>query len=429
MRQWAGGIVSQGLVDTYPLPPVSPTVEITPADVQRWLGIQLDVDQIASFLRRLEFKVEVKGEIVRAVTPNHRMDINEGIVGKADVIEEIARVYGYERIPETRMADELPPQLGNPALEREERLRDLLTGLGLQEVITYRMTSPEDQARLLPPDNSPRPAWASNFVHIANPIASDRNVLRRSLLASVLDIVERNARLRERIALFEIGPIFLPHVSQTLPDELPRLAVAITGPRALPAWQKADTQLMDFYDLKGLLEALFNALHIPAVRFEPADEPTYHPGKCARILVGEQTLGVIGELHPLVKANYEFGPSPVLAAELDLDLLLSSIVESYPINSVPEFPPVLEDLALVVDESLAAERVADLIRQTGGKTVTNVSLFDVYRGEQIGAGKKSLAYSLTYQAEDRTLTDEDVARICQRIVRRLEQELGASLRK
>jgi phenylalanyl-tRNA synthetase beta chain len=130
-----------------------------------------------------------------------------------------------------------------------------------------------------------------------------------------------------------------------------------------------------------------------------------------------------------VKANYEFNPAPVLAAELDLELLLSSISDRYSIDSVPAFPPVLEDLALVVDESLPAERVADLIRQTGGKTVTNVRLFDVYRSEQIGSGKKSLAYSLTYQVEDRTLTDEDVTRIRQRIIRRLEQELGASLRK
>lgn len=429
MHRWAGGIVSQGLVEAYPLPPASPSIEITPADVRRWLGIDLKVDEIAALLRSLEFKIEVDGETVRAVTPDHRMDINEGIIGKADLIEEIARVYGYERIPETRMSDELPPQLGNPALEREEKVRDLLTGLGLQEIITYRMTSAEDQLRLLPKDLSSLPAWATSFVRIANPIASDRNVLRRSLLANVLDIVERNARLRERIALFEIGPVFIPDQTKALPDELPRLAVVITGPRALPAWQAADTQPMDFYDLKGILNALFESLHIAEVRYEPSDEPSYHPGKSARIFVAEKPLGVMGELHPLVIANYEFNPAPVLAAELDLDLLQASISDRYSIDSVPAFPPVLEDLALVVDENLPAERVADLIRQTGGKTVTNVRLFDVYRSEQIGSGKKSLAYSLTYQVEDRTLTDEEVARIRQRIIRRLEQELGASLRK
>ncbi len=429
MRQWAGGVVSQGLVDSYPLPPVSPTVEVSPADVRRWLGIQLSAEEIASYLRRLEFKVDVKGEIVHAVTPSYRMDINEGIIGKADVIEEIARVYGYERIPETRMADELPPQLGNPSLEREERLRDVLAGLSLQEVVTYRMTSIQEQTRLLPAGLTPLPQWATGFVRIANPLASDRNVLRRSLLASVLSIVERNARLRERIALFEIGPIFIPVAGNPLPEEISRLAIALTGPRALPGWQKADSQPMDFYDLKGLLGAVFEALHIPGVSYEPADEPSYHPGKCARILVSDKPLGWVGELHPLVKSNYEFSASPVLAAELNLDLLLSSIDESFTVAAVPEYPPVLEDLALVVDEALPAERVADLIREAGGKMVVNVRLFDVYRGEQIGTGKKSLAYSLAYQMEDRTLTDEDVARLRQRIVRRLEQELGVTLRK
>ncbi|HEX9012076.1 MAG TPA: phenylalanine--tRNA ligase subunit beta, partial [Anaerolineaceae bacterium] len=428
MRQWAGGTVSQGLVDSYPLPPTAPVVKLTPSDVSRWLGIELGVEEIAALLRRLEFKVEVKDQSLTAVTPDHRMDIGQGIIGKADVIEEIARIYGYERIPETRLADELPPQMGNPALEHEEVVRDLLAGLGLQEVITYRMTSPEDQSRLLPRDLSAKPEWAADYVRIANPIAGDRNVLRRSLLANVLDIVERNARLRERIAMFEIGPIFLPVPGKHLPDELPRLAIALTGPRALPAWQPADDKPMDFFDLKGILAALLEALHIPEIAFQPAEEPPYHPGKCARILVGDQTLGVMGELHPLVSANYEFGASPVLAAELDLEIMLSSASDRYPIKPVPEFPPVLEDLALVVDEGLPAERVADLISQTGGKTVTGVRLFDVYRGEQIGAGKKSLAYSLTYQVEDRTLTDEEVARIRQRIIRRLEQELGASLR-
>jgi phenylalanyl-tRNA synthetase beta chain len=428
MRQWAGGVVFKGLVDNYPLPPVPAIVEVAPADVRRWLGIDLEAEDIAYLLRRLEFKVEVKGDTVRAVAPNHRMDINEGIIGKADIIEEIARVYGYERIPETRMADELPPQMGNPTLEREERVRDLLASLGLQEIVTYRMTSPERQQRLLPAGLPAKEAWASSFVHLVNPIASDRNVLRRSLLANVLDIVERNARIRERIALFEIGPIFVPEPGKTLPDELPRLALALSGPRALPTWQKAETQPMDFYDLKGILRALFDALHMPEIVFEAAEEPTYHPGRCARILAGEQLLGVMGELHPLVKDNYDFGPAPVVAGELDLDLLLSSISERFPIESVPEFPPVLEDLALVVDDDLPAERAAEVIRQAGGKMVTSVRLFDVYRGDQIGAGKKSLAYSLSYQAEDRTLTDEEVAIIRQRIVRRMEQELGATLR-
>ena len=425
MRRWAGGLVYQGLVDSYPLPPKDPVVTVTPGDVRRWLGIQMEPRQMADILERLEFKVEVQGDQVTAHTPDHRLDIGEGVVGVADLMEEIARIYGYENIPETRLADELPPQRGNPRLTREEKLRDMLVSLGFQEVINYRMTSPEREARRLPegvpPDDKP-------YVHLANPIASDRRVLRHSLLSSLLEVIERNARLRERIAIFEIGPIFFASEEGDLPDELPFLEIAITGPRSLPGWQSADTAPMDFYDLKGLLVELFDGLHIADIGFEPGSHPSYHPGKCATIKVGEQQVGVLGELHPLVKAHYDLPPTALMAAELNLQVLFAAIPDRYEVQGPPIFPPVLEDLALVVDESLPAEQVEDLIRSTGGKMITGIRLFDVYRSDQIGQAKKSLAYSITYQATDRTLTDEDVARIRQKILRRLEQELGARLR-
>ncbi|HVM73223.1 MAG TPA: hypothetical protein VMT91_15770, partial [Anaerolineales bacterium] len=364
------------------------------------------------------------------LAPDHRLDIGEGVTGQADVIEEIARIYGYDRIPETRMADRLPAQIGNPLLEKEERVRDRLVVEGLQEIISYRFTTPAREARRLPagsaPDDQP-------YVRLVNPISADKSVLRHSVLASLLETAERNARIRERLALFEIGPVFFASESGDLPDELSRLSILLAGPRSLPAWQGADQSHMDFYDLKGLLVGLLEGLHIPDVHYEPAEHPTFHPGKCARILSGEKQIGVFGELHPLVRQRYDwpaaFGGTPILAADLDLDALLALVPALYEIAPVPEFPPVLEDLALVVDESLPAERVAELIRRTAGKVVRDVRLFDVYRGEKIGAGKKSLAYSLTYQASDKTLSDKDVAGLRAHILRRLEQELGAKLRQ
>lgn len=425
MRRWSGGVVCQGLVDNYPLPPVDPVVEVTTADVRRWLGIQLSPAEIAELLLRLEFDVQIDGNTVRARTPDHRLDIGTGVVGMADLLEEIARIYGYERIPETRMADELPPQRGNPELEREEHIRDLLVELGLQEVVTYRMTAPEREARLLPDRTPPD---AEHYVRIANPIASDRHVLRRNLLSSVLEVVERNSRNRQRIALFEIGPVFTASEDADLPDELPRLAIAITGPRLLPAWQGADSGPMDFFDLKGMLESLFAGLHIEGVRYTPAENPIFHPGKCARILLGDVSLGTLGELHPLVREHYELPPTPLVAADLDLKALMELIPERYPLSPVPSYPPVLEDLAIIVDENIPAEQVEAVIRQAGGRTLSDLRLFDVYRGGQTGAGKKSLAYSLTYQSTERTLTDEEVLKIRQRIVRQLEKDLGARLR-
>jgi phenylalanyl-tRNA synthetase beta chain len=430
MQVWADGKVAAGLVDVYPLPPTQPKVRIAPSDVKRWLGIDLPAEEIAGLLRRLEFEVTVDGETVTAVAPNHRLDIGEGITGKADVIEEIARIYGYDRIPESRMADELPPQIGNPLLQKEERVRDLLVEQGLHEIISYRFTTPERETRRVPVGS---PADDKPYVRLANPISSDKAVMRHSVLASVLESAEHNARLRERLSLFEIGPIFLSSEQGDLPDELQRLAILLAGPRELPAWQGVDNALMDFYDLKGLLAGLLEGLHIQEVRYEPGTNPSFHPGKRARVLSGEKQLGVFGELHPQVRERYDwpaaFAGTPILAADMDMDAILALVPALYEISPVPEFPPVLEDLALVVDESLPAERVAELIRQTGGKVVREVRLFDVYRGEKIGAGKKSLAYSLTYQAGDKTLSDKDVAGIRTHILRRLEQELGAKLRQ
>jgi phenylalanyl-tRNA synthetase beta chain len=200
----------------------------------------------------------------------------------------------------------------------------------------------------------------------------------------------------------------------------------------LPNWQGADDSPMDFFDLKGILSGLFDGLHLPDVHYEAGQHPTFHPGKCARVLSAERQIGVFGELDPRVRAGYDwpaaFGRTPILAADLDLDAILALVPARYAITPVPEFPPVLEDLALVVDEALPAERVAESIRRSGGRVIAGVRLFDVYRGEKVGAGKKSLAYSITYQAPDKTLSDKDVAGIRTRILRSLEQELGAALR-
>jgi phenylalanyl-tRNA synthetase beta chain len=444
MAEWSGGNIAPGLVDNYPLPPKDPTVEITPRDVKRVLGIDLTAEQIIELLERVEFKCEIKEPIfdtrqpildirnlntdhrisnteyrISVTTPPYRMDIGEGVVGLADVLEEVARLYGIENIPTTTMADALPPQIGNPVNEWEERLRDLLVSLGITEVVSYRMTSAEKESRLAP---------QGEYVRIANPITPERNVLRRSLLASVLEAAEKNSRA-ESLALFEIGAIFLPHKNE-LPDEPRKLAIVMTGRRIASAWDVKDSPAFDFYDLKGRIELLLSGLQLTNVSYAPTDAVSHlHPGKAAQVKVGDVVVGQLGEIHPLVKERYELGASPVLAAEFDLAALAYASAQSgFALTPVAEFPPVYEDIAVIVDESVAASRVEGLIRQTGGKTVSDVRLFDVYRDEKLGAGKKSLAYSLTYQASDKTLTDAEAAAIRNRIVKRLEQEVGAKLR-
>jgi len=425
MAQTSGGEIARGLVDEYPFPPQAEAVQLRPAQVARALGITLSGPEIADLLRALEFEVELEGEVLSVTPPDHRLDIGSGIIGVADLMEEIARIYGYDRIPETMIADALPPIYRDRDQEIEEQMRDLLASLGLQEVITYRLTTPGREQRMLP---STSPADERPYVRIDNPISAERVVMRHSLLASVLEVVESNARFRERIAVFEIGPVFIASEAGPFPDEQQRLVVALTGPAARQAWDREAAPAMDFFDLKGLLEAFFGALQLPAVTFAPYEHPTLHPGKCAALQLDGQRLGVMGELHPLVRSAYNLPDAPLAAADLDVRVLIPHVPDKFDIEPVKSYPPVLEDLALVLPEDVPASTVAGLIRQTGGSLLAEVRLFDVFRGEQIGSGMKSLAYSLVYQAIDRTLTDEEVAKVRGKIIARLEHELGAKLR-
>jgi phenylalanyl-tRNA synthetase beta chain len=432
MRQWsptaAGGsaIVAAGLVDVYPEVHQPSVVAISSREVKRLLGLNLSLAAIQGILESLEFdcEVEADGETLSVTTPDHRMDIGEGVIGTADLMEEIARVYGYHNIPETRMADELPVQRGNLRLSAEERVRDLLVDAGLQEVITYRITSPDAETRRLPPEIEPadRP-----YLGLSNPFSAERSVMRQSLLASVLEIVERNARVRDRIAVFEIGPIFLASEMGDLPDELSRLVIALHGRRDIATWQSGQELPMDFFDLKGVLQHMFQGLHLPALTFEPGSHPSLHPGKSANIMLGDRRMGVFGELHPQVAERYDIPAGAVLTAMIYLDELIEVIPFGFESEAVPVFPPIIEDVAFILPEAVPAGRVEALIAQTGGEMLAQTVLFDVYRGEHIGPGKKSLAYRLTFQA-DRTLTDKEVAQVRNRIAQRLERELGALLR-
>lgn len=424
MQRWAGGVVAKGLVDNYPLPPVDPLVSFTTDDVHRYLGIKLTSGEIQQILTRLDFSVQVEGETISAQTPPHRLDIGEGIIGVADLMEEVARIYGYDRLPETRLSDSLPPQRGNPTLQLEETLKDLLVNLGLQEIISHRMTNPDVENRILRTE----PSTDKDYVRIENPIASDRITLRKNLLSSLLIIGERNSRFSSSLALFEIGQEYHPEDGNVLPQEPRKLAIFLCGTRSLPNWQTNDQSAMDFYDIKGIITGLLDGLHIDNITYEAEKRDPFHPGKCARVLYKDQVIGTFGELHPEVKDNYDFPDNPVLAAELDVEALSSLVPDRYYVDSVPIFPPVLEDLAFVVDEHIQVQEILETIKASGGKTVTNINLFDVYRGGQAGPGKKSLAFSLTYQNPERTLTDKEVSRIREKIIKQLKEKIGAQLR-
>jgi phenylalanyl-tRNA synthetase beta chain len=436
MRVLADGEVGEGIVDNYPGRPEPVITSVSAADVERWLGIHIPEDEIISILESLEFKCTIRDGRIQAIVPDHRLDIGTGIIGTADLIEEIARIYGYDRIPETEMNGRLPPLRANRSLEREEQTRDILVRAGLQEIMTYRLTTPETEARIRQPGAPPD---ARPYVELANPISQDKTVMRHTLLESMLAALASNARYRNHVGLFEIGPVYLPHPDQELPDEPRRLSIGLVGERRVPNWMEesgrpyrleSTADLMDFYDLKGALEALLAGWHIDDAAYEPCDHPTFYPGRAAEVKVaGDTVIGVAGQVHPLVAQRFGMAEEvPMLAAELDLDALLRSVPAGYTINAVPQYPAVYQDIAIVVDQTIPAAQVEALIRQTGGDLLTNVQLFDLYRGEQLPPGKKSLAYALAFQAADRTLTDTEANRLREKIVRRLERELDAQLR-
>ncbi len=432
LRRYAGGTVAEGVVDFYPRPAPVVTVALEPSAVVRLTGLELGRDEIAGLLARAGFEIGGAAAGPLEVTvPDHRMDIE----GPHDLIEEVCRMYGYDRVPSTVLRDVLPPQRGNPVHEREERIKDLLVEQGFREVITYRLTTPESEARLLGSGGDPARYWT-----LTNPSTAERVALRHRVLASVLEVAAANRRFRDDLRLFEIGPVFEAGASgvgagegaDELPRELARLALVLSGRRAGDHWHGSPSERLDYFDLKGAMESLFDALRIE-IRFEAATHTGFRPGRTARLLLvdGGVELGVLGELHPTVAEAYDLlragVDQPILAAEIDLDAL--PLAAGFAVTPIALFPAIREDIALVVDAVTPASAVADALLAAGSPLLTQVELFDLYAGDQVGAGKKSLAYHLTFQSREKTLEDREVSKLRQRVVADLGQRLGAVLRE
>lgn len=248
------------------------------------------------------------------------------------------------------------------------------------------------------------------------------------LLPGLLNTARANLRFTERVAIFELGRVFYPRPDETLPAEPRRVSALLVGPREPQGWQPHDATALSLFDLKGVVETLLARLELKDVTWERGEHGAMHSGRTARLRVAGQDVGVVGELHPVVRAAFDLPNVPVAIMELDLDVLLSGWGAAEPMADISTQPAIYEDVAVVVDEAVPAAQVAGLIRQGGGKLLVGLRLFDVYRGGQIPAGKKSLAYNLTFQAVDRTLTDEETRKLRGKIIGRLERELGATLR-
>lgn len=440
MQQVAGGIVAQGIVDVYPRPWRPLVLELPPREVERILGLTLAAEEIATLLRPLGFGctlAEASGtQVVRVEVPSFRQDVTL----LADLCEEVARMYGYDRIPTTMLADELPEQRDNPTLTLEHKVRDLLAGSGLDEAITYSLTSMASVARVNPADADP-----AQHLRLANPLTPDREYLRRSLLPTLLEALSANLRERDRVLLFEIGRVYLPHQGQTLPDEPRRLALALAGRRDPLSWLTPQGEAMDFFDLKGIVEMLLARLNLTGnVRFTPlTNDPRFHPGRAATLwgegAVGEragrartpaadpQPLGVIGELHPEVCERLDIEAGRVMVAELELDGLIA-LARPGRYAPISRFPAISQDLAVVVGVDVPSDRVMEAIRKYAGSDLESLTLFDTYEGPQLGVGKRSLAYRLVFRSSARTLSDADINKVRVKIVKGLERDVGATIR-
>jgi phenylalanyl-tRNA synthetase beta chain len=425
MAELSGGTVVPVIGDLYPGCQPQQVIEFDPAYAARVLGVEIPTEEMVRILTSLEFQISKSANqqisTYQVIVPSHRLDVTRPI----DLVEEVARIWGYDRFPTTLLRDELPPQRVNLRLEGTERVRDLLVGCGLDEVITYSLVNIEDEGKLRPQEPPPDPA---RYLRVRNPLSAERAYLRQTLLPSLLHTTRENLRFFDRVAIFEIGAVYLPVEGQTLPDEPLRLGIVMTGSRETPSWlAEQDPTPLGFYDLKGVVETLLARLGLEGT-FEPGERPAFHPGRCAQVSVGDEVVGVMGELHPLVREAFDLPVQLVCALEFDLEVLLAQMGVTRVMKPISRFPAVVQDIALIVDEDLPAEEVRQAILAFGGRLLRDARLFDLYRGEPVPPGKKSLAYSLTYQADDRTLTDDEVAKVQERIVRCLAEELGAELR-
>ncbi|HEY5999097.1 MAG TPA: phenylalanine--tRNA ligase subunit beta, partial [bacterium] len=413
----AGGTVARGIVDAYPRPQQVPTVRLPAGEVARVLGADIPEAEVRRILLSLGCTVTAAdGGALAVVVPSSRLDL----AIPADLVEEVARITGYHRIPSAPMSGEFPPPRPDAAMDAEDRARDALVACGLTEVITYSLTDPSWCVRLgLEPD-------AAGFVCLANPMTADRTHLRRHILPGLLETLRHNLRYVDRVAVFELARVYLPGGAQ-LPDEPRRLALLLSGPSSPPWWGNPTPAPYDFFHAKGVLEALAARLNLGALAFAPFDGAPYQRGRAAQVSLGGRPVGTFGELAPALRGVFDLPERRVVLGEFDAATLLAGAgLGAY--RRLSRFPALTQDLAIVCPEEMAAARIETVVREAAGELLVDLRLFDVYRGEPLPKGSRSLAYTVTFQSTERTLGEEDVLPLRGRIVAALKDTLGVGLR-
>ncbi len=398
------GDVMDGIIDIINYVPAPKTLELEPEKINRLLGTEISEADMVSYLNRLEIPVE--GRTIHV--PSFRPDLNL----MADVAEEVGRLYGYNEIPTTAFKNSTQGGY-TPMMKLENKAGGLCRSLGYSEIITYSFVSPAifDQIRL--PADSP----LRNAMRIQNPLGEDTSIMRTIALPSMMDILSRNyAYHNKSVKLYELAKIYLPIEGEVLPQEPRMLLLGTYG------------EGTSFFTLKGQLEAVLQGLRIKKAAYTAVgDNPSFHPGRCAKVTIEGIDVGVIGQVHPLVCQNYGIDVE-VYCAEINFDKLFQLQLPDVTYTPLPKYPGVSRDLSLICEENVTVAAVEDVITNAGGKLLRSVKLFDIYRGTGVPEGKKSMAFSLELRADDRTLTDADSESVVSKVLAALAEKLGAILR-
>ena len=405
------GIVSAGQLDTSDV-----EVSSTLADVNRVLGTELSYADVEDVFRRLGFGLSGNAESFTVSVPRRRWDITI----EADLFEEIARIYGYDKLPATLPKDDGTAGELTATQKLRRQVRTIAEGAGLTEIITYALTTPEKAVEF-----TTRP---SNLTELMWPMTVDRSVLRQNMVSGILDTVAYNvARKNKDLALYEIGKVFeqTGNPKEELPNEINSFAFALTGLVAEKDFQTAAVPV-DFFYAKGILEALFARLGLEVNYTATQEIKSLHPGRTALISLGDQVLGFLGQVHPVTAKAYDIPETYV--AELNLSAIEAALQPAAPFVEITKFPAVSRDIALLLKAEVTHQEVVDAIRAAGVKRLTDIKLFDVFSGEKLGVGMKSMAYSLTFQNPEDSLTDEEVARYMEKIQASLEEKVDAEVR-
>ena len=402
------GTVLNGMLDYYPQKEEVQKVTVNPVRINKLLGVNVPMDQFINILESLEFKCNlVSSEVLELEVPTFRLDITED----ADILEEIARIYGYDNIPSASLEGNATAGVKTEKQKFIDNVKSNSIACGLNEILTYSFVSPRGVDKInLPADDEKR-----NFVKIMNPLGEETSVMRTTLIPNMLDVISTNISHKvEEVSAFECGNTFIPQ--EGLPIETKKYCVGMYGNE------------VDFFELKGVIESVLNNVGLKGYEIEPeTTNLTFHPGRCAKIVYNNIYIGTFGELHPDVIENYNLGQR-VYVAEINIDTVFENLNLTKSYNPLPKYPSTSRDIALIVKDEVFVKQIEDIIKANGEDLVESYKLFDVYKGAQIEEGHKSIAYSITYRSKDKTLTDEDVAKVHEKILSELSEKLNANLR-